>query len=88
MVDVLYQRHDFDLDMDLLNPRIVHEMGSKIAHIIGSEKIGDHVVSIELTDNDNFIPYSLMHCQFPMCTSVMKPFGLVREDTCNRNKSV
>lgn len=44
-VDVLYQKHDFDLDMDLLNPRVVHETGSKIAQIIGSEKAGDHVVS-------------------------------------------
>ena len=44
-VDVLCQKHNFDLDMDLLNPRVVHEMGSKIAHIIGSEKAGDHIVS-------------------------------------------
>lgn len=45
-INVLFQRHDFDLDMEILSPGKVHEMGRRNAHIIGSDFTQDHVVSL------------------------------------------
>ena len=44
-INVLFQRQDFDLDMELLNPAKIHGLGVKTVSIIGTEKARDHAVS-------------------------------------------